>query len=85
MEVGYTVIFILILITIIYHYLFNKKYDCSSEPIERKYGDYIKTAHSGWIRGIIIGLLLGTLPLEAAVQNAAIFGVVNPMVMYLGY
>jgi galactitol-specific phosphotransferase system IIC component len=82
---AFVVIFVILLVSLLYHYLFVGKYDCASEPTEKKYGDYIKTSHSGWIRGFIIGLLLGASPFEAAIKNAAIFGMVNPIAMYLGY
>ena len=85
MHITFIIIFILLLLTFLYYKLFELSYDCKDKHIKKKYGDYIKSAHSGLIRGVMTGLLLGVIPLESAIKNAAIFGTINPLIMHMGY
>lgn len=85
MNILIIVIFILLLISLLWFKLFDIEYKCVEPHKEKHSGDYLRTAHSGVIRGIIIGILLGASPIETAIRNGAIFGITNPLVMFLGY
>ncbi len=79
-----TIVFIIILITFIYDKIYCDIDDKDPKP-ERKMREYFNTAHGGFLRGIFTGFLLGVSPYEAAIKNAAVFSVLNPTIMYLGY
>lgn len=51
----------------------------------KTYRDYIDTAHSGLIRGLVFGIILGDLGIVSGIRNAAIYGTINPLFLYMGY
>lgn len=59
--------------------------DINSEKKERTFKDYLKSSHSGMIRGVIVGAALGTNGIGSCVANAVTFGLLNPLMMYAGY
>ena len=61
----------------------NDTDDFSEKPTEVEYKKYINSAHTGLIRGIIFGLLMDR-NLEVAIKNGAIYGIVNPIIVYIG-
>jgi membrane associated rhomboid family serine protease len=88
MKSFYFVIFIIISITLIYHFIYD--YDTDDDEDEKKqtkkYKDYIKTTHSGFIRGVLMGCIFSwDLGISAIIMNGAVFGVINPMMMHMGY
>jgi hypothetical protein len=72
------VIFIVLIISLIY------ELSCSN-CYRKKHSKYLKSCHSGLIRGIITGCLLGNFGMASAVQQGAIFGVLNPVMIHMGY
>jgi hypothetical protein len=87
----YILVFVVLLLSLLYYMIYgyedvdhhnNQK---NTVKDDKTIKDYIKTAHSGLIRGIILGLLLGDIGIITCIKNAAVFGVVNPIVMYAGY
>lgn len=82
------VIFIIGLITLIYHRCFdNEIYKDLKEggQKEKKYADYINTSHSGMIRGLFLGAILGDMGIYSGIKNGAVFSVINPIMLYLNY
>jgi len=47
--------------------------------------DYLRSAHSGLLRGLLIGFLIGDNGINTGIINGAIFAVINPIMLYLGY
>jgi hypothetical protein len=83
--VLYTAIFIVVAISIIYY-----TYLCPEEEIlikreEKIIDDYIKSAQTGMIKGLIFGITLGDYVIADGIKHAAINAVVHPIVMYFGY
>lgn len=85
----YIILFILLLISYLHHLITHKELPLpkapNKKPKPKTYNEYINVSHAGLIRGIIFGLLLGANGIENAIQNAAIYGTMNPFIMYLGY
>lgn len=79
--------------SIIYHLCVHKTtaikgvYDPESIKID-KYkttDEYITSAHSGIIRGVISGILLGDLGVVSAIHQGALYGILNPLMSYFGH
>lgn len=71
-------IFIVLILSLIYEYSFE---DC----YKKKHSKYLKACHSGLIRGVITGCVLGNFGVISAVHQGAVFGVLNPIMMHMGY
>lgn len=71
-------IFVILLISLIYEYSCD---DC----YKKKHSKYLKSSHSGLIRGIVTGCILGNFGLVSAINQGAVFGVLNPIMMHIGY
>lgn len=88
----YTAIVIILILSLFYHTYFYADdplpipYD-DEKPIKKEntYRDYIATAHSGLLRGMVFGIILGDLGLVSGIRNAAIYGTINPLFLYMGY
>jgi len=82
---AYIVILIIILATIWCHtYIHDDKHVIKSEK-EKTCTDYINTAHSGMVRGLVFGIILGDAGLRTGIKNAAIYGILNTLFLYFGY
>lgn len=84
------IIFILALITLLYHSIYDRSIYQEIDNkyvdvyVKKSYADYIDTIHSGMIRGFLLGFLLGE-GILTGIRNGAVFSVVNPIMMRLGY
>jgi hypothetical protein len=74
----YYSVFIIILISLLYELSCE---DCYNKKNSR----YLKSSHSGLIRGVITGCILGNFDYISAVQQGAVFGVINPFMVHMGY
>ena len=72
------IIFILLVISLIYEITCE---DC----YKKKNSKYLKASHSGLIRGIIIGCIFGDFAIVSAIQQGTVFGVLNPLMIHMGY
>ena len=99
----YFAIFILGVISIIYHNsdIYNKDKNprkqyvitnpdggqiiIEEKQLPPKYIDYVKSAHSGLIRGLILGIILGDYGISSGIRNGAVFSIINPLMIKLGY
>lgn len=81
----YNIIFIILVVSLLYDLITNLYDDTYVGKEEKSYIEYINTAHSGLIRGLIFGFILGDLGLDTGIKNAAVYGMANPIFMYLGY
>lgn len=81
---AYMIIFIILCISMWYHtFIYD---DCDVNPTkEKKYIDYINTSHSGLMRGLVFGIILGDTGIQTGIKNAAIYGIINPLFLYYGY
>ncbi len=72
--------------TLIYHLIndYNDTHD-EKRKKQKKYTDYIRSSHSGFIRGVIMGCVMGDFGITTAIMNGAVFGIINPTMMYMGY
>ncbi len=76
-QLTYTICIILLLSVI---------YDaCLSSVHPYSTNKYMRASHSGFIRGALIGCVLGDHGLYSAVNQGAVFGIINPIVLYMGY
>lgn len=71
-------VIILLSLTLIYELLCEECY-------KNEYSEYLKSSHSGMIRGIISGCLLGGFSLAPAIHQGAMFGILNPLMIHMGY
>ncbi len=72
------VVFILLMISLIY------ELNCE-DCYKRKHSKYLKSSHAGLIRGVLVGCILGDFGISSAIQQGAFFGVLNPVMLHLGY
>lgn len=72
------VVFILLVISLIY------ELSCS-DCYKKKHSKYLKSCHSGLIRGVITGCILGNFGAATAIQQGVVFGVLNPIMVHMGY
>lgn len=79
----YLVVFIILSISLLYHTFIYQ--DDHVEKHKKKYSEYMNTAHSGLIRGLIFGIILGDMGVMTGIKNGAIYGMANPLFLYLGY
>lgn len=82
---AYVIILIIIMVSMWYHNFVYKDTCVKQTEKEKNYMDYINTAHSGMVRGLVFGIILGDAGLYTGIKNAAIYGVVNPLFLYFGY
>lgn len=88
MNYIHTIIFIIGIITLLYHKCFDREiYNDlkAGGQKEKKYVDYINTSHSGMIRGLLLGAILGDAGIYSGIRNGAVFSVINPLMLYLNY
>ncbi len=71
-------VFILLLLSLIYEYSCD---DC----YKKKNSKYLKACHSGLIRGVITGCILGNFGIISAINQGAVFGILNPIMLHMGY
>ncbi len=71
-------IFVILLLSLLYELSCP---DC----YEKSHSHYLKASHSGLIRGIITGCILGDFGLSSAVQQGVVFGILNPVMVHMGY
>lgn len=90
-HIGYLVIFIIIILSIAWN-LFTSRSTVVKGTDNTEGGDnekgihkYINAAHAGAIRGLAGGLLLGDLGLVSGINSAVVYGVLNPVMLYLGH
>jgi hypothetical protein len=85
MNKAYYTVFAVILISMIYFYLIDRDYYKQKCEEEHTIIRYIKASHSGLIRGMVIGILLGDYGLVSGMTNGAVYGILNPVMVYFGY
>jgi hypothetical protein len=83
--VLYLSIFIVVTISIIYYTYLRPEDERLIEREEKIIDDYIRSAHSGMIKGLIFGIMLGEYAIADGIKHAAINSIVHPIVMYLGF
>ncbi len=71
-------IFIVLIMSLIYEYSCD---DC----YKKKNSKYLKASHSGLIRGVISGCILGNFGIASAINQGAVFGILNPIMIHMGY
>lgn len=88
----YTFIVVALIISLIYYIYedFYLTYDIETNTARDKAQkkttrEYIDIAHSGLIRGLIFGIIMGDLGLMTGIRNAAIYSTLNPAITYIGY
>lgn len=85
----YLSIVVILVISLIYHYVTYKKLsipyaDCEeTDWYAKNYGKYLNSSHLGLVRGIIFGILLDR-SMGVAVRNGAINGIINPLITAVG-
>jgi hypothetical protein len=61
-------------------------YELSCEQCYRnQHSEYFKASHAGLIRGIISGCILGGFDIGTAINQGAMFGILNPFMKHMGY
>lgn len=73
-------IFIILVLSLIYE-LTKPKSKCYNGKKSR----YLKACHAGFIRGAIAGTFLGGFSYVSAIQQGVMFGILNPLMIHLGY
>lgn len=86
----YIIIFVLLIMSLIYHlYLHGdvRVPDDANPPKEKNYSSYINSAHSGMVKAFVFGVVTSSpdAAISTAIQNAVIYGLLNPVIMYIGY
>jgi uncharacterized membrane protein YbjE (DUF340 family) len=87
----YIIVFIILSISLLYHVFIydhehpNNVKHAAEKQKKKTYMDYINTAHAGLIRGLIFGIILGDMGVYTGIKNAAIYGMVNPLFLSIGY
>ncbi len=71
-------VFVFLVISLIY------EYSCA-DCYKKKNSKYLKASHSGLIRGVITGCILGNFGMITAINQGAVFGILNPIMIHLGY
>jgi hypothetical protein len=72
-------IFIVLIVTVIYEW--STFDDCYKHAHSR----YLKSCHAGLIRGIVTGCALGNFGFISAIHQGAVFGIMNPVMLYIGF
>jgi hypothetical protein len=73
----------IILLSLVYYLLIHP--DTYLEDKDHPPRAYLRSVHSGFLRGILMGIMLGSNPVQVALQNGVLFACVNPLMMYMGY
>ncbi len=56
-----------------------------SDCYKKQHSRYLKASHAGLIRGIITGCILGNFGIVSAINQGAVFGLLNPVMIHMGY
>ena len=85
----YIVIFVLLILSLIYHVYLHHELQIPDEknpPKEKTYSLLVNNMHSNMLKAFIFGVITSADGgYSTAIKNAATYGIISPLVLYLGY
>jgi hypothetical protein len=88
LHIFYIIAFVLLIISYLWHlYIYENTHlpDHENPPKKRNYNTYVNTMHSSMIKAFIFGVITSNAGFTTGIQNAVAYGLVSPLLMYIGY
>lgn len=84
----YLVLFVILILSLLYHIYLHKKIQIPDEknaPKEYTYELLVNNMHSNVIKTFIFGVIASNVGIYPAIKNAAIYGILSPILLVAGF
>lgn len=88
LHIFYIVMFTLLIMSYIWHMCLYENTclpDNENPPKKRNYSTYMNNMYSSMIRAFVFGVITSNASYKTGIENAVIYGMVSPILLYIGH